>query len=405
MKHLLAILGCCMVVQSASAQQKSSGEAIAEQRLDISRGRDGEYSGPGWDRLVADAKAAQFVMIGEQHATADIAKFGVAFHRALAPYGYTHAALEVGPWSTDFAESLIRSGDGKLAAFIAQPGNSFTLPFLFFDEEIALAEQIVARSPDKSNALWGLDQEFIGAGPIVVELLGRHARSDAQRAALREFAAKASEDPMLIGKIGEEGLGSLGAAFSGNAEAKALIDDLRLSTAIYGPFVRRSGPIYPANLRRENYMKSNFVRNFEDAERRLGAPPKVFMKFGGYHAMRGFSGTNVPAFGNFLAEWGHARSFGLLNMMVDCSGGEAMNPQTNEAGPCEPYFGSDSPLAALGRERSVTLVDLRPLRPQLNALKNLDPKTRETILAFDYYMAIRDVKAATPVAALSGKPR
>ena len=400
MKLLAAILGCCMIVQPALAQQKDAAEAIAEQRIDISRSADGSYSGPGWERLLADAKAAQFLMIGEQHATADIAEFGAALHRALAPHGYTHSALEVGPWSTDYAEGLIRSGRGNLAGFIAKPGNGFTIPFLFFGEEIALAEQIVALSPDKQNALWGVDQEFVGAGPIAVEMLGRRARSEAQRAALQAFAAKAGEDAFLIGKIGEEGLAPLAAAFADDAEAGQLIDGLKVSTAIYGPFVRRDGAIYPANLRRENYMKTNFLRNFDEVERRLGAPPKVFMKFGGYHAMRGFSGTHVPAFGNFLAEWGHSRGFELLNMMVDCSGGQALDPQTNEVGPCEPYFGGDSPLAALGKERPVTLVDLRPLRSQLQALKDVDPKTRETILAFDYYMAIRDVKAATPVAAL-----
>ena len=400
MRLLAAILGCCMMVQPANAQQKSAAEAIAEQRVAISRSPEGIWSGLGWDRLIADAQAAQFVMIGEQHATADIARFGIAFHHALAPHGYTHAALEVGPYSTDFAEALIRSGPGRLAAYLRQPGHGFTIPFLFFAEEIELAEQIAALSPDRTNALWGVDQEFVGAGPIMAELLERHARTNTQRAALAAFKSASAKDPMLVGKLREVDLAPLSAAFGNDAEAKAMIEAMRLSSGIYAPFIHRGGPIYPANVTRENYMKTNFLRSFEATERRQGKPPKVFMKFGGYHAMRGHSGTNVPAFANFLAEWGHSRGFRLLNMMVDCSGGEAMNPQTGKPGPCEPYFGRDTLLGVLGSQAPVTLVDLRPLRSQLPKLKDLDARTRETILAFDYYMAIKKVRAATPVGTL-----
>jgi hypothetical protein len=85
--------------------------------------------------------------------------------------------------------------------------------------------------------------------------------------------------------------------------------------------------------------------------------------------------------------------------MVDCNGGEALNPQTGKPAPCEPYFGKDTPFGRLATDE-VTLIDLRPLRAKLGALKDLDAKTRQTILAFDYYLTIRDAKAASPVSTL-----
>ena len=398
-KLLAGILALAMAVQPGAAPERSSRELIAEQQLAIAESG-GRYSGAGWDRLVADGAAAQFFMIGEQHATADIARFATALHAELAQRGYTHAAMEVGPWSTEFAERLVRSGDGRLADFIRRPGHAFAIPFLFFQEEIDLAERIVAASPDREHALWGVDQEFVGSGPIAAELLRGWAATDAQRAAAEAFAAQSAANPMFVGGLGPAELDPLAAAFAGHADAEALIEGLRLTAEIYAPFLRRNSPIYPANLRRETYMKTNFLRHFADAERRLGTPPRVFLKFGGYHAMRGFSGTNVPGFANFLAEWGLSRGFGLVNMMIDCDGGQALNPQTNETGPCEPYFGRDTVIGGMARDQRMTLIDLRPLRAQLPRMQDLDPLTRQTILAFDYYLVIKDVAAATPVATL-----
>ena len=405
MNAVAAILAMVLGVQGAPPPQPSSAELIAERQLAI-REEGSSFAGPGWDRLLAEAEGAQFFMIGEQHATADIARFGRSLHSELARRGYTHSALEIGPWSTEHAEALIRRGAGQLRDYIRAPGHAFTLPFLFFQEEIDLVEQVVRASPDREHALWGLDQEFVGSGAIVAETLRTLADNDAQRAAAAAFAASASANPMLVGSLGAAELDPLTAAFAGNGEALELISGLRLSSDIYAPFLGRPGSSgYEANLRRENYMKTNFVRHFAEAERRLGAPPRVFMKFGGNHAMRGMSGTNVPGFGNFLAEWGLPRGFSMVNIMVDCAGGEALNPQTNQAGPCEPYFGPDTLIGSMARTERMTLIDLKALRPLLRRMSDLDALSRQNILAFDYYLVIEDVRAATPVAALPGATR
>jgi hypothetical protein len=394
-----AILAVAMGVQAAPAPQRPAAEIIAEHVLPIAQ--EGQlYSGSGWERLLAEADQAQFFMIGEQHATADIALFAAALHAQLARRGYTHAALEVGPWSTEYAERVIRSGQGRLGDYIRAPGHAFALPFLFFREELDLVEQIVAASPDREHALWGTDQEFIGSGPIVADLLAGLAASPAQTEAAAAFARASAANPMLVGNVGAAELDPLAAAFAGNAPAIELIDALRLTSEIYAPFLGRPGTGYEANLRRENYMKRNFVRQFEEAERRLGAPPKVFLKFGGYHAMRGMSGTNVPGLGGFLEEWGLPRGFRFVNVMVDCAGGQALNPQTNQVGPCAPYFGPDTMIGSMARPDRLTLIDLRALRPGLRRMRDLDELSRQTILAFDYYLVIRDVTAATPVATL-----
>ncbi|MBV9528658.1 hypothetical protein [Sphingomonas sp.] len=403
----LALAGTAVALMAPSAPKTLDPAATVREHVQpITRVSATGFSGPAWDALVADGAGAQFTMVGEQHGSGSIALFETALHRELARRGYTHSAYEVGPYSARFAESLIRSGDGRLAQYIAAPGHGFTIPFFFFGEESKMAEDMVRMSPDKHEAIFGLDQEFVGSGPILGSDLQAMARNDGQKRAVAAFQAASAADPMFIGKISDAQVASLDEAFRGNPEAEALIDAIRTSARIYKPFITGVGTIYDANLERENYMKMNFIRQFAAAARRNGKAPKVFFKFGGYHAMRGFSGTDVPALTNFLSEWGRPQGYRVMNLLVDCIGGQAMNPQTNKPEACESYFGDDSILRqTVANGPPVQVVDLRALRPLLPKLK-LDNATRTVVLAFDYYVAIRDGVAATPLGALPAtKPK
>ena len=395
------LLGLAVVAQAATATPPPAdpGVEIAKNVLAIEETAPGEFGGAGWDRLVADGAASQFMMIGEQHGSGDIAKFEAAVQRAMFKAGYTNVAYEIGPYSADYAETLIRSGNGKLATYLRKPGNGLAFPFIFFGEELAMAEQAVAASPDKIDAIWGLDQEFAAAAPVVIDLLRPLARTPAEKAGLDAFAVKAKTNPQIIAAAPWTEFTGLESAFANNRRARDLVAALKLSNEIYAPFTGRGGRGYDANLARETYMKVNFAKRFAAAERRSGRPPKVFLKFGGYHAQKGVTGTNVLGLGNFLYEWGQPRGFKLTNVMVECVGGESLNPQTNKPVPCAPYFAADSVIAKLPKPRRYTLVDLRPLRPLLRRMTGLDQESRALILSFDYYLAIKDVKAASFVAA------
>lgn len=379
------------------AAQPSIAERFAGARLDFGFEK-GRPSGTGWQKLREDAAAAQVFMIGEQHGTADIPRMADAIHAALAPSGYHHAAIEVGPFSARFAEQTIRSGEGRLASYLAAPAQALSIPFLFWKEETALAETIVARSRATREVIWGLDQEFIFAGPIIADALEAQATTAAQRDAVSQFRAAGTTRRDLVGSFSEADAAPLRSAFAGNRDATAIIDAVALSASIYAPYVIGKGAFYPANLTRENYMKRNFLNAFAAAEAREGKPPKVFVKLGANHVVRGFNATYLPSFGNFIADWGFAREFGVINIMIDCADGKVSDPRSGESAACEPYIAADSPLAPMVKERAATLIDLKALRPQLGAMKDLDTATREMILAFDYYLALRDVAPATPIA-------
>lgn len=416
-RNLVAKAWAVLLTCSALPALAQSGEAIEKvdpfvaaignHVLEIERNEAGEMAGPGWDVLRERAEEAQFFLIGETHATADIALISAAIHRALAPKGYEHLVVEIGPWSTRFTEQLVRSGETTLADYIATPGKQFTLPFLSWTEEIALINQAIALSPHESHVLWGVDQEFVAGGPVLAPLLTQFAQTDTQVAAAEAFAKGSATNFAYLGAAPQEEIDALIAAFAdGPQEARALVDAIALSHRVYGPFVRGSGPIYPANLERENYMKRNFIAHFSEAEARLGYPPKAMFKFGGYHMERGLSGTNVPSFGNFLMEWGNARDFATVHVMIDCLSGEAWAIQRNAPQPCSPYnLPEDSPILAALDGRDSGLIDLTALRPLLRSDTPVDARTRDLILSYDYYLGLRETKAGTPAADLTFPPQ
>ena len=372
--------------------------------MPISIAADGSASGAGWDRLVAETSAAQFTLVGEQHAVADIVRLATTLQAALQAHGYNHAAYEVGPVATRRAERLIRDGAGKLEAEAAQRPDRFLYPFLGLVEEVTLARQIVERSRAKAPVLWGLDQEFIGAGRIVADRLGELARTDAQVRAVDAFSAAVDADAFLLGGAPPSTFDALAAAFGGgdrnDAEARRIVDEVILSNAIYAPFTGRGGSVYDANLKRETYMKTNFVEQFRAAEKRDGRPPRVFMKFGGNHMMRGLSTTDVQSLGNFISEWGHARGFASVSIMVDCKGGEQRDFRSGKAVPCESMAaGPGTLLGDAAADTGITLFDLRPLRGKVRRKSTIDAETRRAIFAFDYYIVIANPGPATMIEA------
>lgn len=400
-RNWIAGLTLMAAAGSAAAQTQATlppgfAEQVAANRHELSF-ENGALSGPGAELLAREMAAAQFFLIGEQHATATIAEVSAALHRQAAGLGYGYSALEIGPHSAVEMERIARTGPGRIAAALRAPGMDFSIAFLFWAEEAALAEQMVRLSPLLSGAIWGLDQEFVGSLRLLMPRLEALARTPVQRQAVADLRTRSDAEQMALGQMPAEALAALSAAFGAGAGA-ALVADLVLSNRIYAPFTGRGGSGFEANTLRETYMKRNFLDRFTAAERRDGRPPRVFLKFGANHMMRGFGTTNVPSLGNFIAEWGLSRGLGTVNVFIDCVGGQQNDPRSGENGPCDSrdLVPDDSPLRSQMASGRMTLFDLRPLRARLGRAE-IDPLTRRLILAFDFYLAIRDPRPATPI--------
>jgi len=355
--------------------------------------------GPGAARLRTAAEAAHFFLLGEQHATAEIAELATGLYRTVAPLGYRHASIEVGPVAARRLEGLLRDDDPEaLAGYFAEDNNLFTIPFFFFREEAAFARVVAEESPAPAPVLWGIDQEFIAGAPLVLDRLEELATLEGERTAIAAAREAAAANPMFLGAAPEEQVTALATAFAGSEspEARDLAEQVLATHRIYAPFTGRGGSVWIANDERERLMKRLFLRRYREERERDGQAPRVFVKLGANHLVRGLSPTHVLSLGTFLHELAVAEDVEAYTLHVDCRGGEAMDIQAGGPAPCTSYFlGPDSVLSgALPADRTV-LVDLRALRSEHEILQLLDETSRDLVWSFDGYVSVPDTRPAT----------
>lgn len=96
---IAAVLAFALSPLRAEETQKPISEQVTEAaahavRLDF----DGAaFSGPAFDRLVEEGRAAQFFLLGEEHGIAENPKLAAALFTALTADGYAQLAIEVSP--------------------------------------------------------------------------------------------------------------------------------------------------------------------------------------------------------------------------------------------------------------------------------------------------------------------
>lgn len=373
-------------------------------RMDYANGR---FSGPGWDRLVAEGRAAQFFLIGEEHGVAEVPKLVGQLAGALKPFGYERLAIEVSPPIAEALEDAAKGGYPGIERFMR--ANPPGVAFYSMREEAQLLAEIAAGG---GYRLWGLDYEVMG-DPILIDRL--HARAPAgAKAAVRALKTAADEArAKLLATRQFQHIFS----FSGDPElvravrrtwpdpdpASAwIIDTLEETLEINKLWV--SGKGWASNARRAAFMRSNLRRHWL-AEKAKGSAPRALFKFGAYHAARGRSGTEVYDIGEFapaIAELEGRHSFHLLVGAGIGAQQAVFDPATLGFGaaPADSSIGFGvAPLAALAYPDAPTLIDLRPLRPIMSArqAKTADPDLVRAIHGFD---ALLVLSGSTPSAGM-----
>jgi hypothetical protein len=354
-------------------------------------------SGPGVDWLRSQAAAANFFLFGEQHATADIALFAAGLFEQVHDLGYEVAAVELGRRETPLMEAMMRQDGGEtFARYAGEPAHRMAFAFFSWKEEAEFALTVLRLSKRTSNAIWGLDQEFVLGGPVLVAELARLATTDAQRAAVDAARQAVAQDPAALGAGEDAPWQRLDQAFAGNPQGSAITAGILVSRRIYKPFTGGGGSAYLANDERERLMKTNLHAQLMAARKESGGWPKVFMKFGANHVGYGHSPTHVLSLGTFVHEIATAHGGTSFNLMVDCAGGEGTSPQTGAPERCESeLLDADSDLGRYVGRDAPTLIDLRPLRSNRRLWKDWDVVSKRLIDAYDAYLALPNVKPAT----------
>jgi hypothetical protein len=159
--------------------------------------KEGRFEGPGAELLRPALAEAQFVLLGEApHGIAQIPEFAAALSRELAPHGFHHMALEIGPSVAPELEKLARQADGAmpLAEFLEK--NPEALAFYNWREEFSMLEQCEKAAAPAVMTLWGVDQEFMGSsGYLLDKILRTHPGPEAKAAIASLLKENTSRSP------------------------------------------------------------------------------------------------------------------------------------------------------------------------------------------------------------------
>ena len=187
----VAVGGASAQVSGPAANDLQRDLAAARMQLDV---RDGAFSGPGWSLILERAAKARFIAVGEDHLTREVPAFVGALCEAVAPQGLAAMAVEAGPEATEVVQAGLRAPDraARMAAFTARYPDA--IAFLDIDAENALAARCAKASANPSFQLWGLDQEFFGAGGWLLDRILKEPLSPKARAAVTALRAEEAAD-------------------------------------------------------------------------------------------------------------------------------------------------------------------------------------------------------------------
>lgn len=411
----------------------SLAAALEAHRLVLSLGPAGP-EGAGGEFLLEEARAARFLLLGEQHGVAEVPELAGALFRALAPAGYRHLGIEVGPvlgdTLNDVVAAALDAGADPVAALedfhrTYPPGALF---YTLREEARLLADAVDAvreTSGERTarDVVWGLDYDVLGDRYTLRRLRGLAPDERARRAAGRAIAfadsqfAAARSSADLTGVMMFAGPDSVLAAVAEaygprpSPEVERILRVLRRTVAINAHW--RAGRVYESNLARASFDRENLTSRWravrEASEARGEDLPRVMLKFGANHMMRGRTFTNVFDLGNLAFELSTAAGSSSFHVLV------MGDPESETANFDAETFGFTSgppratpwaaPLAesALPAEEGWTVYDLRPLRPLVDRGKAGDVPARleQAIFAFDAAVVL---SGSTPARSLLADP-
>ncbi|HYE46557.1 MAG TPA: hypothetical protein VEA44_12390 [Caulobacter sp.] len=388
--------------QTKPALREKLRKAVLEQRRPLAIDGTG-VSGPGWDWLVAEGRAAHAFALGEDHGIAQVPVVAGALMKALKPAGYSRMALEISPPVAPELDHAARRGLEGLKAYYRQhpPGPAFYT----MDAEARMLAEVRRAFPDQGPMFWGLDYEIVMDRRLIARLKSKApprahpalaALEKASRDAWAAFEAQRnpgllfcfSGDPALVSAVQ--------AAWRRPDPASAeILDTLRQSLVINQHQTARR--YFQSNAARAAFNRANLVRRW-----RTEGGPKTLFKFGAGHMVRGRSMTEVYDLGALIPEaaaLAGGTSFHLLAISGPGGRRAVFNPvawtydDTPSEGMAEMGLGFMSDLVF---PQGSTLVDLRPLRPLMpgSVTETASPTLSRVVHGFDAVLLIGGATAS-----------
>ncbi|MEZ5959880.1 MAG: hypothetical protein R3C30_05565 [Hyphomonadaceae bacterium] len=417
-RALLGALGLSVAAGAAGAQETQAPPATTPpaqasladritQRATENRHRlafDGtRFSGPAYDLLLQEGRAAQFFCIGEEHGIAENPKLAA---QLFAELQYDKACVEISAPMAAELDRAARGGAAGLRQLFSDPGAQ--VAFFGMREEAEWLAAVRAARPGRAQAIWGLDYEVGGdrrliqilktkrkptsAATALAALEAASAASWAQYAETRgpQYIFSFSGDPTLVAAVRT-------AWPNADAEARSILTTLEETLAINQLWVQRRG--WESNQRRAELNRAN-LRRYWAAEGERN--PKVMFKFGASHVVRGLSHTQVLDIGTHVSE--HAALMGAKSFHIAVFPGASsqvaqFDPTSWTYRPSEAGTYAEegmTPLMAAAYPDGYTLIDLRPIRSLVFGARHkaLDADLVRTIHGFDALLVLTGATAS-----------
>jgi hypothetical protein len=384
--------------QTPRSPQARLLEALQRNRLPLTMSNDGP-AGRGWDWLVQQARDARFTLVGEEHGVAETAQFSAFLFNALRGSGYSRMAIELSPIiAEDIEAAARRNGLQGIMDFLTNPG---TFTFYNLREEALFLADVIKAAPRSERVLWGLDREIFSDRYLISRLEAKvPTRARAAFIRLKEASTNAwaryaqtrnpddmfilAEDPALVSEV-------RAAWPKPDEESVAIMRTLEESLAI--ETAERNGGAWPYSQRRAQWMRSNMAGLLR-ADQGHKVAPKVMMKFGFNHVIRGANYVNVFDLGTMadeVAALTGEQAFHLLvlpspgsRQAVPGQGRSFVSVSTDDF---DDFKAGDGRLTRVLSNASATgheVIDLRALRPlAMRGLEGWNADVVRTIYGYD----------------------
>jgi hypothetical protein len=401
------------VTQQTRGPQETLLEALRKNRLPLTM-NGGSPAGQGWDWLVKQARDAHFTLVGEEHGVAETAQLTAALFKALRSAGYARMAFELSPMiAQDIDAAAKRSGLQGILNFFADRG---TFSPMYLREEAQFLADVVAAAPKNERVLWGFDRENFSDLYLINRLEPKvPPRARAAYARLKEASAgtlarreknPGAEMPFLFAQ--DPAVVSAVRADWSNADRDSDIILRTLEESLAINKVGRTGSAWDGAERRAQWMRSSLAARLNE-ERKRGSTPKVVLKAGYNHMIRGANYFNIFDVGSMPDEVAALNGGHAFHVIVlpgpgshQATLGAWRGFTAVSSDEFDEFKAGDQRLTRVLSNANATgheVIDLRPLRTlAMRGLESWNSDVVKTIHGYDAAVIWKGARASTGAA-------